>query len=597
MSSDNAHLLKPSKVRPFPTVFYFLDTETTLTDIGHKTKVHSLKMGVCQRYDRKGQSELEYHDEIIIRKKSDFIEWLDGQLKPKSHVYLIAHNVVYDATILDLFRELPKEDFKLQSIYSKGQTCIIRWKRNSTRLTMLDNGNIFAGALERWGKIFNVPKLQIDFDTCTDNELQVYCRRDVEIMVRSWQAWMDFIHSNDCGGFRETVGSTAFNTWRHKYLKREVYVHKDENVLALERQAYHGGRVEAFYQGMQWTDHYYYLDINNMYGFVMRDNPYPVGLQGHSKTLSIKRMISYLSRYNVIARVTLCADEPAFIAKVNNHAAYPIGRFETTLTTNEIIYALENGWVEKLHEMSWYKKDDIFRDFVLDFYNLRIAYRGSKNTGFEAICKLIINSLYGKFGQTGIIQSIIGRSDYNEVWHMPVINAQTGKRGYQTSLGGTVYEEWHEGESYNAIPAIAAHVTANARLYLLSLIKRAGWENVFYCDTDSLIVNRLGYYNLESEINESELGKLKIETQSPWLIVNAPKDYEMSDRKKIKGIRNNAIVLDDSTFVQEQWVKLAGLIREGFTNGYTSKEIIKHQQRVIYSGIVTATGHVKPFEL
>jgi hypothetical protein len=180
---------------------------------------------------------------------------------------------------------------------------------------------------------------------------------------------------------------------------------------------------------------------------------------------------------------------------------------------------------------------------------------------------------------------------------MPILNAQTGKHGIITSLGGSIYETQPEGESYHSMPVIAAHVTANARLYLWSLIEKAGRENVFYCDTDSLIVNRMGYYNLESEIQENTLGKLKIETQSPYLIVNAPKDYEMSDRRKIKGIRANAQQLDDNTFLQEQWVKLAGLIRQGFENGYTSKEITKHQERVIYSGVVTETGRIDPFHL
>lgn len=594
---NEAHPLKPTKNRPFPMVFYFIDTETTLIEIGHKTKLHSLKIGYCARYDRISEYEIDFQDDKVIHRKSDFIKWLDPMLKPKSHSYIIAHNVVYDATILDLFRELPKIGFTLSSLYSKGQTCIIRWKRGETKITMLDNGNIFAGSLEKWGKVFDMPKLEIDFEQCTDEELEIYCKRDVEIMVKSWQTWMTFIHENDCGGFRETVGSTAFNTWRHKHLKSDIYVHKDPNVLRLEREAYHGGRVEAFYQGRLWTDHYYYLDINNMYGYIMQNSVFPVGLQGHSSILGLKRMITYLSRYAVIARVNVNVDKPAFITKVNGHAAYPLGRFQTVLTTNEIEYALHMGWIENVVEFSWYRKDPLFSEFVTDFYNLRMRYRHENNSGFEAICKILINSLYGKFGQTGIQQKVIGSSNPDEIWHMPVINAQTGERSTQTSLGGVIYEEAHRGESYHAMPAIAAHVTANARLYLLSLIEQAGWENVFYCDTDSLIVNRMGYYNLESEVDENTLGKLKIETHSPWLVVNAPKDYEMSERKKTKGIRSNAIPLNDNTFLQEQWVKLAGLINQGFERGYTSKEITKHQQRIIYSGVVSETGKVEPFHL
>lgn len=597
MSIHQAHLLTRSKPKPFPTVFFFLDTETTLTNIGHKTKVHHLKMGICERWERVNDHELEFCSQIVIERKVDFMAWLENQLTTKKHYYLIAHNVIYDATILDLFRELPKIGFKLKSVYSKGQVCILRWQRGTTKITMLDNGNIFSGTLEKWGKIFSVPKIEIDFMTCTYAELVTYCKRDVEIMAKAWQAWMRFIYQNECGGFRETVGSTAFNAWRSKYLPYEIYVHKDIKVLQLERAGYHGGRVEAFYQGKLEGETFYYLDINNMYGYVMKNYDFPVGLQGHSKTLGLRRMISYLERYCVMARVNLNTDEPVYISKVNGFTCYPLGTFQTVLTTHELKYALARGHLESVQEFAWYKKGRLFEDYVTDFYGLRQAYQADHNQGFEMICKMFINSLSGKFGQLGFIQTIIGTCAGDEVWHMPVIHAQTGKRSYQTALGGTIYEDTQDGESYHAMPSIAAHVTANARLYLWSLIQKAGRENVFYCDTDSLIVNMTGYYNLENEIEPHTLGKLKIETTSPFLIVNAPKDYEMSERRKVKGIRSNAVEIEPGIYAQEQWVKLAGLINQGFENGYTSKEIIKHQQRIIHSGEVTWTGWVKPFVL
>jgi len=591
------HKLSVTKTRPFPTTFYFLDTETELKNIGHKTKLHKLKMGICRRYKRDGNYALVKEDEIIIHHKKDFIVWFLRGLRDRTHVYLIAHNIVYDVTILDLFRELPKHGYILKSTYSKGQVTILRWAKGTSRITMLDNGNIFGGTLAKWGEIFDVPKIDIDFETCSQEELEIYCGRDVEIMVRCWGKWMKFGYENDCGGFRETIGSTAFNAWRHAHMQSGVFVHKENKILLLERSAYHGGRVEAFHQGRLDGDHYYYLDVNSMYGFIMLQNYFPTGLQGHSDRMSIRRMVEKLERYSVIARVRVNVDEPAFISKIGGYSCYPLGRFETTLTTNELLLSLQNGWLEEVHEFSWYAKSGLFSSYVNRFYGLRMLYRSEGNMGFETICKLMINSLYGKFGQTGIHQNIIGSVAADEVWNMTVIDAQTGRHGSQTALGGSVYEEYHEGEGYHAIPAIAAHVTADARLYLLSMIRRAGWENVYYCDTDSLIVNRAGYYNLESEIAPDVLGKLKVETQSDWLIVNAPKDYEMEGRRKIKGVSKNAVEIDDGVFLQEQWMRLAGLIRQGFDAGYTSKEIIKHQQRVIHSGRLSNEGRIDPFIL
>lgn len=592
-----AHILTRTSARAFPRTFYFLDTETKMIALGNGVNSHVLRLGYCARSERGADNTLSLSNSIVFYSKDEFMDWFTSQQKDKSHVYLIAHNIIYDASILDLFRELPKYGYSIAGVYSKGQTTIIRWRSGTRKLTMLDNGNLFGGKLEKWGKIFDIPKIKIDFAHCTRDELETYCKRDVNIMIAAWQAWLQFLAEHDCGGFRQTIGSTAFSTWRHRFMNSPVYVHKQTEVLKLERSSYHGGRVEAFHKGLLWTDKYYYLDINNMYGFVMSNAEYPTGLQGYSKALGLKRLISYLSRYAVIARVIINTDKPVYISKVNGHTAYPLGRFESVLTTQELIYGFENGLIEGVSEFAWYKKSMLFDGFVNEFYNLRLKYRSDGNSGYEQICKSLINSLYGKFGQLGIKQTIIGRTNPNRIWKSPVIHAQNRSRGEQIALGGVIYENIQGGEGYHSVPAIAAHITANARLYLWQLINRAGNENVFYCDTDSLIVNQNGYDNLMPLIENDTLGKLKIETSSPYLQINAPKDYRMSERSKIKGIRENAIQLTDDTYKQEQWIKLDGLIRQGFEFGYTSKEITKRQLREIHSGTVLPDGRIVPFEL
>lgn len=591
------HVLEPTKDAPLPTRIIFLDTESHLTPGDHRTTVHDLKLGIAQLHNREGVNDLRMTSESVFTQAGDFFNWIGQKCTGNKTFYLVAHNIVYDLAILNGFRELPRLGFTMVSLYSKGQVSIIRWKKDKTRIICVDNGNFFGGTLQRWGDIFEVPKIKINFATCTFDELTVYCRRDVEIMVKSWQTWFRFLTEHDCGGFKITVGSTAFNTWRHAHVKDRVYVHKFEQVLALERESYHGGRVECFYQGHQDNGPFYYVDINNMYGHIMRQGSFPIGVQGYSRKLPIKRMIQYLGRYNVIARVTVNVDLPAFVKKVNGFTAYPLGRFDVTLTTEELKLALSHGWIEKLHAMSWYRSGNIYQTYVDQFYSLRMMYRQQGNKGFETICKLLINSLYGKFGQTGLRQEIIGEADLDEIWSIPVIHIDKEIRSRQVAIGGIIYEEFHEGESYHAMPAIASHVTANARLYLFDLIQQAGRENTFYCDTDSLIVDQTGYDRIEGMISQDQIGKLKIELQSDYLTIHAPKEYEMSGRKRIKGIKKNAIEIAPGVFEQEQWPRLAGMIRSGMPEVYATATIQKHHSRRIRSGTVRASGWVDPFHL
>lgn len=591
------HVLKQTKDQALPTRLIFFDTESELVPGGPGRTVHELKLGIAWFCTRDDDTTLRINQEHIFKDKGGLASFLDRTCTGNKTFYLIAHNVNYDMMICDLFRGLPEIGFTMGSLYSKGQVSIIRWQRDKTRIICVDNGNFFGGTLEKWGDIFKVPKIKINFKTCTYEELVIYCRRDVEIMFQSWQTWYHFLKEHDTGGFKITVGSTAFNAWRHAHMPKKIFVHKFPQVLELERESYHGGRVECFYQGHQDNGPYYYVDINNMYGHIMRQGSFPVGVQGFSRKLSINRLIQYLGRYNVIAHVGVNVDRPAFVKKVDGFTAYPLGRFDVSLTTEELKLALTQGWVEKLYSMAWYRTENIYQSYVDQFYDLRMKYRQEGNAGFETICKLMINSLYGKFGQTGIRQEVIGKADIDEIYSIPVIHLDSHLRSRQVALGGIVYEEFREGESFHAMPAIASHVTANARLYLFELIQRAGRENTFYCDTDSLIVNHEGYLNIEGLIAQDEIGKLKIEIQSDFLTIHAPKEYEMSGRKRNKGVKKDAIEIRPGVFSQERWPRLAGMIRDGMPQEYATVKILKHHSRRIRSGQVLPSGWVEPFLL
>ena len=164
-------------------------------------------------------------------------------------------------------------------------------------------------------------------------------------------------------------------------------------------------------------------------------------------------------------------------------------------------------------------------------------------------------------------------------------------------LAGQIYRERKVGESFHSFAAIAAHVTAYARLQLYGLVDRVPEDHIFYMDTDSLIVDQDGYNSLSSQIDPLKLGALKVELKSPWLEINAPKDYAMEHRLKRKGIRRDAIQDSSGRWVQTHWPKLSGMIWNELNEGYVTTTVRKRQRRVIYSGSVGREGWVSPHRL
>jgi len=597
MRARTPHTLKPTVGNGRPGSVIWFDTETRAHKLKNGDVRHTLRLGVAEhwrRFKRRGyvkQSELEFDD------IDTFWSWLDRCCRNKTTTYLVSHNIVFDIAIVHAFVELARSGWKLQSFYSKATTSIFRWKMGERRLVAIDNMNLFQGKLEKWGDLFGYPKGHVDFDTVGDAELLTYCHRDVEIMVRSWMEWIKFLDTHELGNFKVTIGSTALSAWRHRFMTARVWIHNDAKALGLERESYHGGRTECFWVGSRNDGPFYYLDVNNMYGYVMARYPYPAGIWQTVDDPEPGRLLRKLDKQAVIARVKICVDEPVFPMGNGQHFYYPVGEFVTTLTTPELILAITKGWFREVYSMAWYRQNFLFSDYINYFHGLRQEYEAAGNTGYAQISKMLNNSLYGKFGQLGYDQKRVGDAKPEETWSQLVIDAKTHEVYRMFALGGGVYEERKAGEAANSFPAIAAHATAYARLYLWHLIRSAGRHHAFYCDTDSIIVDQAGYDNLSYLLDPHRLGYLKVEHVSKGLTINAPKDYKMDERIRIKGVTRSADYLDDHTVIQEKWQRLGGQIQAGSTNDYLVGHIKKSLQRTIHSGEVSPSGWIQPYLL
>jgi hypothetical protein len=597
MTDRKPHLLKPTTGLDRPTSVIFFDTETTKTPGAGKKVKHHLRLG-CASHCRTIDGEyLRHQRSILYKDQATFWSFVNERARGKTVLYLVAHNIVFDLTVLNAFVCLTSLGWTMDNFYTKGTTSLFRWSNGDRKIIAMDNTNLFPGPLADWGKDIGRPKGYVDFDNVDDEALAEYCQNDVDIMRDLWRLWLTFLDDNNCGAFKTTTGATALNAWRHGYLSANVFIHDDELALQLEREAYKGARVECLWQGKSEAGPFYYVDVNSMYGYVMANRDYPNALVGSSNAVSMSMLVRKLDKYAVIARVVVDVDDNYYPFTVNGHKCYPLGSFETTLSTPELLLAVKRGWLRSVKLMSWYTKAPLFRDYVKYFAKLRGRYRRSNNRGMESICKLLINSLYGKFGQTGFSQTVLGSVDDDQLWTMPVYHVEAQTYSRHIAVAGQLYDETKTGESYNSFPAIAAHVTAYARLVLYDLVRDVPARHVFYMDTDSLIVDQTGLNALTPKMDPHRLGYLKIETSSPWLEVNAPKDYAMENRRRLKGISKEAVEIEPGVFKQYQWMRLVGMIQSGDMDGYTAKEVIKHPARLIHSGFVGAEGWIDPYRL
>ncbi|GAH90618.1 unnamed protein product [marine sediment metagenome] len=451
--------------------------------------------------------------------------------------------------------------------------------------------NWFVESLAETGKRIGIPKLKIDFETCPDYLLDIYCKRDVEIELENFKRFIKFLEDNSVARLCYTRASTAMAAYLLRHYDKRIYIHNNKEAIDLERDSYRGGRCECFYLGELNSENYYIVDVNSLYPFVMRNNFYPVKYKKIVNKPRISSINNACKHSSIVAKTLIDTDEPVYAVR-RERTIFPVGRFWVTLTTPELKYAFEHNHIVKVEQAVIYEQADIFSTYVNRFYTLRQKFRKEGNAEYEELCKKFLNSLYGKFGQKADEWIKIGdcpnEPDRVELCFIVGI-CRTKQIRY---LLGEIFELVGYGECFNSFPAIAAEVSAYARMYLYKLMKQAGIENVFYCDTDSLIINKVGLCNLQSQIDNVKLGRLKIVESTKSITIRGLKDYSTETKNVIKGIRKNAQEIRAGVYEQEQWPSFRGLLRSGQTDTYTIKKTTKVLSRGYTKGHVNPDGFV-----
>jgi len=289
--------------------------------------------------------------------------------------------------------------------------------------------------------------------------------------------------------------------------------------------------------------------------------------------------------------------ENIFAKKTNEGTIYPVGQFDAYLTTEEIKYALEKKYIKKVWEVAIYEKAKIFKDYVEFFWRERKKYEREGNKSFAYLCKLYLNSLFGKFGQKNYIFKNIAKikEQRYEQWEEYDLDDKEFKTF--RIIGDKVQQKVKEVEAFNSFVAIAAHITANARIYLYWLMKAAGVGNVYYCDTDSLIVNEEGKRRLERWVNKDKLGYLKIEAAGNRIEIRGLKDYSFANITKIKGVKKHAKKIGENTFEQFKHLRLAESLKHNALNKVLWRKEIVNLRRIYKKGRVRADGWVETIKL
>jgi len=588
------HWLRKNAASKRPEWIVFVDGESNIDPIHEQADLHTFRLGwACLCHYTPGHG-LHEHGWYKILNPLDFWHKISAVALQAGQLYIVSHNIDYDARVLHAFTALPGIGWSPDYIILGDSCHFFTFKADKAKISLLDNLNYWQLPLADIGQEFGIEKLSIDFATCTDPELSIYCKRDVEILIKAWTYWLAFLDEHNLGNWSITTAGQAWNAYRHRFMPAKIGIHNRADAIRLERESYKGGRCEVWKLGKFLGGPFYKLDVNGLYAYVMRDRPSPQKLVKIVLNVTPAYLAKLLERYMCIADVYLDTDQPVYPIQIKGYNVFPVGCFRACLTTPELIYALEHNHIKAIGQVAIYEPKHLFKAFIKYFTPLRQKYKAQGDTGRSLLCKMIRNSLYGKFGQRGYEQEILEDMPLGIVGVTKWVDSETGEKCTDWTFGGKKIRQIYKGESKDSFPGISSHVAAYGRMLLWDYAQHAGMENVYYADTDSLIVNQAGKEALDPWIDPLKLGYLKIEEQTDDLEIIAKKSYRMGAHRTLKGIKKNAQQTDTGAWKQTQFTSLKWAFSHGDLEDVITYEVEKRELATVYHGHVDNQHNIQP---
>jgi hypothetical protein len=530
------------------------------------------------RHDGKANQMDQYHGSDT----GAFWDIVTAHTWRKQKTYLVTHHLEVDFIPLRGFSELQTRGWQFSKFICNGRTVALYYSKDKAKLVVMNNGNLFESSIAAWGKLLGLPKLPMPDEKAPLTDWLTYCMRDTEVVVKMWDTLLDFLDKHDLGNFKITRASLALTAYKHRFMTHSIAIHQDAKATVLERRAYKGGRFEALRFGDFHGGPFYELDVTSMYAFVESWALLPYELRGYSVYPSWQEFIYRLQRYCVIATVDLEPKE-AFVPNFKDGKVYYRAEpCRTTLCSPELAYSVKKGYIRQVVRMTWYYRAPVLKSFARYFTDLKGQYEQAGNAPMRTLAKLYPNAVYGKFAQRGFEDKIIGECDPETIEVSETLDLDNGKRGQLYKYGGKVHEIRTTLRSRDSFIAIAAHITAYARMYLWRLMLLAGLENVYHVATDSLTVNADGYRRLQRAMHPNRPGTLKVSKVFTEYSVKGINDVVQDGEMKCKGVPKKAITLDDNTYVVTEWPKITTLMKGDSVDTYYTRERTKVLARPEY---------------
>lgn len=361
-------------------------------------------------------SDGRYMDKITPK---SVINWLFCRKYENSWCFF--YNLSYDAEVI--LKLLGKELFRYRKTgnleFKFGEYRIVYYPSKCLKITKCHHSVIFYDIAQFYhsnlvtayqANIGELPKEYLEFKKKRSefsptyyrrNTKQVrdYCIQDCKYTKQLCQHWIKLFHN-------------AFSFYPKKwlssgYLAEKVLINNGVDIPGFDSipyeiqemayRSYYGGRFEILKRGFIGTGSV--IDINSAYPYAITQIPDLLnGKWTRQKRIHKDAKIGF---FRIRAKIPDCKYIPPFPFRVNHSIIFPSGEFETYVTLQELQACEDTNFYRILEGYQFIPNSDIYpyREFIEKLYQKRMELK-ERNDPLQLPIKIILNSIYGKTGQT-----------------------------------------------------------------------------------------------------------------------------------------------------------------------------------------------------
>lgn len=451
-------------------------------------------------------------------------------------VVLFTYDLAEQIRLAQLLTHLPQAGWELDKIVLERASAWCSLRNGKRTLLCCD--------LRSWAPV-TLDKLATDCDIdlwygkrdepWADNHNSVsdrYCTviRESVLQVLNW------IQGENLGPFRPTGSGQSYSAYRRRFISHRLLVHDEPSRLAHERAAMHTGRSEAWRHGTYSHGTYYEYDIHSAYATIGKDCEVPTIARREYTKCTVTRLERLLQSSAVMAHVTVSTEVECVPCQISGRTLWPVGTFSTTLWDPELRLALQYATDIKVNHVWTYDREP----------------------ALAAFCTYVLENMEGQTQVYGLVpqrvlkhwsRCLVGRLGLRyRTWHdfaeqhppdvrlddywdlVDNIKTEMLTAGTKVMILGDMTE------ARESLPQVPGWVMSECRRRLWEQMRRVGFNDMMYVDTDSVITSSaVPFGRMVQHLDTyGTIWRRKGEYRN--LSIAGPRNLTVGDNRRISGI-------------------------------------------------------------